>query len=82
MKLVFNDYSKMFFYISRQLSKRSKTFYYHFDHLGSFSAADLMSSGKLGLIFQIVKKVFGFHDTKNLGVSHGDEIFYLFRYVH
>ena len=58
----------------RQLASKTKTYYYHFDHLGSASIADLMYD-KLW----IPKKMMGYDTTNEIGVSHGDELLYLFR---
>ena len=60
----------------RQLALKTKTYYYHFDHLGSISLADIL----IDKLF-IFKKIIGYHTTLALGVCHGDELFYLFKYV-
>jgi hypothetical protein len=60
----------------RQLASKTKTYYYHFDHLGSVSLADIL----VDKLF-ILKKMIGYHSTNGLGVCHGDEIFHLFRFV-
>ncbi len=55
-------------------------FYYRFDHLGSFSMADIFSSGGyLGLLIIVLQKLVGWHTTKSLGVCHSDELPYMFR---
>ena len=59
----------------RQLSQKTKTFYYHFDHLGSFSIADLYIEKTLA----VLKKYFDIHSTSGLGVCHSDELMFLFR---
>ena len=54
-------------------------YYYHFDHLGSFSLGDIFGSHPTELIGTFVKKAFGYKaPSKQLGVSHGDDLFYLF----
>lgn len=63
----------------RHLSSKAETFYYHLDHLGSFSVSDVFLSKPHELVWQHAKKVFGIHDTSNLGVCHGDDLLYLFR---
>jgi len=68
-----------FFYgtdkMARQLSQKTKTFYYHFDHLGSFSIADLYIEKTMALL----KKFVGIHTTSGLGVCHADDLMFLFR---
>jgi len=68
-----------FFYgtdkMARQLSQKTKTFYYHFDHLGSFSIADLYIEKTMA----VLKKFVGFHTTSGLGVCHSDDLMFLFR---
>ena len=64
--------------LAHQLSKKSNTYYYHFEHVGSFSAGDIFSQGKLGFLWTLLKKFVGVHETKSLGVSHADDILYLF----
>ena len=59
----------------RQLSQKTKTFYYHFDHLGSFSIADLYIEKTKA----VLKKFVGVHSTSGLGVCHSDELMFLFR---
>jgi hypothetical protein len=66
-------------YLFRYISKKSKVYYYHFDHLGSFSMADLFLGGGLTTLWIFLKKFLGFHSTKGLGVSHADDILYLFQ---
>ena len=61
----------------RQLSQKTKTFYYHFDHLGSFSIADLYIEKTKA----VLKKYFGIHSTSGLGVCHADDLMFLFRYL-
>ena len=63
---------------AHQLSQKTKTYYYHFEHVGSFSAGDIFSLGKPGLIWSLMKKFVGIHETKALGVSHADDILFLF----
>ena len=60
----------------RQLALKTKTYYYHFDHLGSASFADILIDK-----FYLLKKLIGYHSTLGVGVSHADEVFYLFKYV-
>ena len=64
------------FILHRQLASKTKTYYYHFDHLGSeISLADHLID-KLFLL----KKLIGFPScTSGVGVSHFDELFYLFK---
>ena len=62
----------------KQLADKVPTFYYHFDHLGSFSFLDLVAS-KYGVLFELMRKKFEFHHTLGHGVCHADEIFHLFR---
>ena len=64
--------------LAHQLSQKSKTYYYHFEHVGSFSAGDIFSLGKSGFLWTLMKKFVGIHETKSLGVSHADDILYLF----
>ena len=64
-------------FFNRQLAQKTKTFYYHFDHFGSFSIADLY----IEKTWAILKKAMGFHTTSAFGVCHGDELMYLFRYI-
>ena len=60
----------------RQLAYKTTTYYYHFDHLGSVSLADLLIDKLI-----LLKKMIGYHSTLGLGVCHADELFYLFRFV-
>ena len=64
------------YFFFRQLASKTTTYYYHFDHLSSVSLADLMIDKLL-----LLKKMIGYHSTLGLGVCHGDELFYLFRFV-
>lgn len=63
----------------RQLSKKVKTFYYQFDHIGSFSLGDMFARKPIDLLWTLLKKVVGIHDTLKLGASHCDDLLYLFR---
>ena len=69
--------TQIFFVSFRQLSQKSKTFYYHFDHLGSFSIADLYIEKTMA----VLKKFVGIHTTSGLGVCHADDLMFLFRYL-
>ena len=71
-----HSFLKVLFLSCRQLASKTTTYYYHFDHLGSVSLADLMIDKLL-----LLKKMIGYHSTNGLGVCHGDEIFHLFRFV-
>ncbi len=55
-------------------------FYYHFDHLGSFSVGDLFKVPRASHALMLIQKMFGFHEsaTSKMGVSHADDILYLF----
>merc|ERR1712018_122395 len=44
-----------------------------------YSIGDIFSSSKSELLWNLVKKVFGIHHSKKLGVCHADDILYLFR---
>ena len=59
--------------------KDTKTYYYHLDHLGSFSMGDIFSLSKIGLVTNVLKKFVGICETKKLGVSHADDLLYLFK---
>ncbi len=74
-----------FFYGSDKMAQdlsrhNAKTFYYQFDHLGSFSISDILSSSRPSLIWTLLKKLVGIHDSKKLGVCHADDLLYLFKY--
>merc|ERR1712062_654769 len=47
--------------MAHQLAKYTTTYYYHFDHVGSYSLGDILSSSKPELLWNLVKKVFGIH---------------------
>ena len=59
--------------------KDIKTYYYHLDHQGSFSMGDIFASSKFELVLNVLKKFVGICDTKKLGVSHADDLLYLFK---
>ena len=59
--------------------KDIKLYYYHFDHQGSFSMGDIFASSKIELVLNILKKSVGICDTKKLGVTHADDLLYLFK---
>ena len=65
--------------MAHQLAKYTKTYYYHFDHLGSYSLADIFSSSKPEVAWTLLKKIFGIHHSKKLGVCHADDLLYLFK---
>ena len=65
--------------MAKQLAKYTKTFYYHFVHQGAFSISDIFSSTRPNLLWTLIKKAFGFHESKNLGVCHADDLLYLFK---
>ena len=58
----------------------SSVFFYHYNHLGSFSTADVFGAPLTEMIPTITKKLLGFHYSKGLGVCHFDEIPMLFRF--
>ena len=64
----------------RSLAKNGEqVFYYHFDHVGSFSIADMFSSTQIENLLIIARKALGFgYESKKLGVCHADELLYLF----
>lgn len=64
--------------LAKQLSQKTTTFYYQFDHLGSFSFADIVAS-PYGVLWELLKRKFGFFGTLGLGVCHADELFHLFQ---
>ena len=56
-----------------------EVFYYHFDHLGEYSLADIFTSTSMEKIALLLKKGLGFEvKSKKLGVSHADDMLYLF----
>ena len=71
--------------LARQLSQKSKVFYYFYDHLGVVSIADIISSTLLETVWDTFQKKFGISDTKSLtkglGVCHADELSMIFEYV-
>ena len=65
--------------MAEQLSTKVKTYFYQFDHLGSFSLSDIFSSSRPKLLWTLIKKAFGIHESKKLGVCHADDLLYLFK---
>ena len=52
--------------LARQLSQKSKVFYYFYDHLGVVSIADIISSTLLETVWDTFQKMFGISDTESL----------------
>ena len=60
--------------------KKNKIFYYRFDHLGSLSVADILESSTMDLLKIMGGRILGNANvTLGLGVSHADDLFYLFK---
>lgn len=53
-------------------------YFYLFDHAGSFSFGDLFSTPPAGTLAIILGKMLNYHTTKGMGVSHADDLLYLF----
>ena len=56
-------------------------YYYMFSHVGGFSLGDVFASTPLELVSTVLRNaLFGYDPTssKRLGVSHGDDVLYLF----
>ena len=51
----------------------------HLHLYNSLCLADVFSSSKPELAWNLVKKMLGFHHSKKLGVCHADDILYLFK---
>ena len=67
---------------NRQLSEKAKTFYYHYDHIGTNTIADAISSTPVGFLVKTLQKTFGIGTPdKPLGVCHADELPLLFPWV-
>ena len=65
--------------MARQLASKSKTFYYHYEHVSSFfSLTDILANGKVGFVLNLLKSFFVEVKLPKLGASHCDELFYLF----
>ena len=55
-------------------------YFYRFDHVGrSFSFSDMCTEPASRLPLNLAKRALGMKETKGLGVSHADDLFYLFR---
>ena len=53
-------------------------YYYHFNHVSSYSFADVFGQGPIEIAFQVALKTFGIHKTLGLGVCHEDDNLHLF----
>jgi len=59
--------------LARQLSQKTKTFFYRLDHHSQVSISDMMVDR-----WFFLKKLLGLYKTKDLGVCHGDDVILLF----
>ncbi len=67
--------------LRRASGRGKKVFAYRLDHETSgVSLGDLFSSGfPLGVLKVVAKRWLGVHETKGLGVCHGDDLAHIFR---
>lgn len=65
--------------LAKQLAKETKTYYYHYDHVGTYSAADFFGESIAGLVWKVFKMALGLEKGKQMGASHGDEVMYLLK---
>ena len=81
LELLFFKYSK--FKSVREgeaSSSENSVYFYRFDHVGrSFSFSDMCTEPASRLPLNLAKRALGMGETKGLGVSHADDLFYLFR---
>lgn len=64
---------------ARALSKDTKTYVYHFDHVGTMSLADIFGRGPLDMAVLILSRALGLHTTLGAGTAHADDLLYLFK---
>ena len=71
-----------FFYsgakMAEQVSKKSLTYYYQFDHVGYFSFHDMYGKNLLNMLWTLFLASQGLYPSEPLGAAHGDELLYLF----
>ena len=56
----------------------TSVYYYHFDHVSSYSFADILGQGPFKIATQVALKTFGIHTTQGLGACHEDDNLHLF----
>ncbi len=69
-------------FTKRMLTDRARNeevYYYRFDHQGSTSVSDFYGAPTLQLLKVLGGKVFGQHFSEGLGVSHADDLLYIFK---
>ena len=62
----------------KSLAQKTKTYFYHFDHLGSFSLSDVFGKGVFELLKTILGKMLGSTETIGIGTCHADDLLYVF----
>ena len=70
-----------FFYSRSVLSNGPPVYFYHFDHLGSISFNEFYGHGTIKVLLGLVGKMVGYYSTEGIGVAHGDDLLYLFKYA-
>ena len=66
--------------IARKMIKEnnSPVYFYRFNHVGDFSLADVFGKSPSESIIMALKDLFGQFESEKLGVSHADDVSYLF----
>jgi hypothetical protein len=63
----------------RKLAPSRNVFSYRYEHVGSFSLADIFGSSLFEIAKLMAGKAFGYHATKRLGVAHADDVLAVFK---
>ena len=65
--------------LSTSENYQNNIYYYQFFHRGSFSFSDIFGNTQWNAVSGMVAKMFGRHESNQLGVCHADDCLYLLR---